>query len=394
LLSLATFSSMAVQRLCDPMLPELARAFDTDLGQAAHVISFFAVVYGLAQLIYGPIGDRLGKFRLVALATLCSSVGCVLSVLAPSLSWLVVARVLTGLATAAIIPLGVAWVGDHVPYEQRQFTLARVGVGTSLGMVGGQLIGGLLTDTIGWRWAFAFMALMFSVVGLLLIRDYRSQAPDPQADAELGLGPHKIMDNYFRQVGMILSRPWSRLVLTVAVIEGAAGFGVITMWAYHVHQNLGLSLAASGATVAMFGLGGVLYMSTAKWMIFRLGEAGLAQWGVCLMGLCTLGVAFTPLWWVAPPACLLAGFGFFMFHNTLQAHATQMSPSARGTGVSLFAASIFLGQSVGVVLAASLVGAVGSSWVMVLGGLVMVVEGVVFAGALRRRAALVEQAPA
>jgi hypothetical protein len=71
-----------------------------------------------------------------------------------------------------------------------------------------------------------------------------------------------------------------------------------------------------------------------------------------------------------------------------------MSPSARGTGVSLFAASIFLGQSVGVVLAASLVGAVGSSWVMVLGGLVMVVEGVVFAGALRRRAALVEQAPA
>ena len=80
LLSLATFSSMATQRICDAMLPELARVFTTSLGQAAHVVSVFAMTYCVAQLAWGPLGDRLGKFRIVTFATLGCGVGSVVSV--------------------------------------------------------------------------------------------------------------------------------------------------------------------------------------------------------------------------------------------------------------------------------------------------------------------------
>ena len=62
-MSLATFSSMAVQRMCDPMLPELSREFDAPISEVAQVISVFAIVYGLMQLFYGPVGDRLGKIK-------------------------------------------------------------------------------------------------------------------------------------------------------------------------------------------------------------------------------------------------------------------------------------------------------------------------------------------
>jgi predicted MFS family arabinose efflux permease len=281
-------------------------------------------------------------------------------------------------------------VGDHVSYEERQFTLARVGVGTTLGIVGGQLMGGLFTDTVGWRWAFVFMAVLFGVVGVLLIRDQRRQPAGPVAPADLAQPPDRMLARYIEQVRMIVTAPWSRIVLTVAVIEGAAGFGVLAIWASHLHHTLGLSLTASGATVAMFGVGGVLYMMLAKWLIPRLGEAGLTRVGVVLMGACALVVAWGEWWWLAPPACLVGGFGFFMFHNTMQANATQMAPSARGTGVSLFAAGLFLGQSVGVVLAASLVAALGSAWVIVLGGVVLVAEGFYFASALSRREDLVK----
>jgi len=75
-----------------------------------------------------------------------------------------------------------------------------------------------------------------------------------------------------------------------------------------------------------------------------------------------------------------------MFHNTMQANATQMAPQARGTAVSLFSSSLFLGQSIGVVLAASLIDRIGSAAVMALGGAVMAGVGVIFAGALRQRA--------
>ena len=63
-------------------------------------------------------------------------------------------------------------------------------------------------------------------------------------------------------------------------------------------------------------------------------------------------LAAMPHWSLAPAACLLAGLGFYMLHNTLQTSATQLSPSARGTGVSMFVCALFLGQSSGVVAAA------------------------------------------
>jgi MFS transporter, YNFM family, putative membrane transport protein len=382
LLSLATFSSMVAQRICDAMLPELSRVFAVSLPQAARVVWVFAVVYGLVQLFYGPLGDRLGKFRVVTFATLACSVGSLGAVFATSLELLVVARVLVALAAAAIIPLSLAWIGDAVAQDRLQETLARVGLGTTLGIGGGQLLGGLLTDVLGWRWAFGFMTLLFSIVGLLLhlhghrLRALTASSAGRQQGARLGFGAQALR---------IVTGRWSRTVLLVAFIEGAAGFGVLAMWASHLHRALGLSLSSAGAIVALVGFGGMLYMAVARPLIRRFGERGLAMLGVCMLGLAALLVAFSPYWLLTIPASLTGGFGFFMFHNTMQANATQMAPGARGTAVSLFAAALFMGQSAGALLAANLIERVGSSVVIALGGLVTTVLGLSFARALRRR---------
>ena len=75
LLSGAAFASSASARLCDPMLPDLAAQFATTPATAAHVVSAFAVAYGLLQVFFGPLGDRIGKYRLVALTTLACTLG-------------------------------------------------------------------------------------------------------------------------------------------------------------------------------------------------------------------------------------------------------------------------------------------------------------------------------
>jgi predicted MFS family arabinose efflux permease len=374
---------MAVQRICDAMLPELSRVFSVSLAQAAQVVSVFAITYGVAQLVFGPLGDRLGKFRVVTFATLACSVGCSLAVLSTSLDFLVLARLVTALGAAALIPLSMAWVGDTVPSDQLQETLARIGVGTTLGIVGGQLMGGVLTDALGWRWAFAFMTLLFAVVGLLLLADFRRQ----QAASQVPLkpGPGAVRPPFLKQALGIITGRWSRVVLLMAIVEGAVGFGVLAMWASHLHRSLGLSLSLAGAIVALFGMGGMLYMAVSRHMIRRFGQQGLVSIGGALVGVCALVLAYTPHWLPAVPASLLAGFGFFMFHNTMQANATQMAPHARGTAVSLFASCLFLGQSLGVVLAAALIGHIGTGAVIALGGGVMALEGAYFAWALRRR---------
>jgi YNFM family putative membrane transporter len=381
LLSFATFSSMATQRICDAMLPELSRVFSVSLAQAAQVVSLFAVVYGVAQLFYGPLGDRIGKFGIITCATLACSVGCIMSALAGSLNMLVLARVIVAICAAAIIPMTLAWIGDVAAGNHLQETIARVGLGTTLGIAGGQLIGGLLTDTLGWRWAFVFLTVLFGVVGCLLAVNWRKQ---------LAIGPAPVTaavarPHFVAQSLSIITGSWSRVVLATGFIEGAAGFGVLAIWPAHLHRVFGLSLTASGAIVALFGAGGMLYMAVARPLIRRMGQQRLTMIGVCLLGFPAILIAFTPWWQLTLPASLLAGFGFFMFHNTMQANATQMAPTARGTAVSLFASSLFMGQSAGVLLAAALVDRFGSGQVIAVGGVLLMALGFAFARALRRR---------
>lgn len=383
LLSFATFCSMATQRICDAMLPELSRVFSVSISQAAQVVSLFAVTYGVAQLWYGPLGDRYGKFRTVMLTTLACSVGSVVAVLAGSLPMLVAARVVVALFAAAVIPLSLAWVGDAVAYERRQEMLAKLGLGSTCGIVGGQLIGGLFTDTLGWRWAFGFLTVLYLVVGALLWRDLRQQQARAGAGPAVSAPPAA---GFARQSLAVVLRPWSRVVLSVAFVEGAVAFGTLAIVASHLHARLGLALSAAGGVVAVFGLGGMLYMAVARPLIKRLGEAGLARGGAAVFGLAFMVLGYTPRWEPALLACGVAGFGFFMLHNTIQTNATQMAPEARGTGVTLFACALFLGQSVGVLLAAALMARVGSAVVVAGAGAVLIVLGWVFAVAIGRRA--------
>jgi MFS family permease len=228
----------------------------------------FALTYGLMQLFYGPVGDRFGKYRVVMLACMGCGVGSVLSALSANLEILVTARIATALAAAAIIPLTLAWVGDVVHYEQRQETLARVGIGTTLGMTGGQLFGGLLTDTFGWRWAFALMAFAFAVVSFLLLKQLKHLEPVSQHGHEPA--------GFFKQLQQVAHNAWARTLLSVALVEGAMIFGLLAVTASHLHHMHHISLTLAGGTTALYGLGGMAYMAVAKFAIRRFGEVGLA----------------------------------------------------------------------------------------------------------------------
>ena len=124
-LALAAMASGISLRLADPLLPRLSREFGISLGEASQVITAFAVAYGLAQLGFGPLGDRFGKYRVIAWACAASAVTSLACALAPGHHALLAARLAAGATAAAVIPLAMAWIGDVVPYERRQPVLAR-----------------------------------------------------------------------------------------------------------------------------------------------------------------------------------------------------------------------------------------------------------------------------
>jgi predicted MFS family arabinose efflux permease len=87
-------------------------------------------------------------------------------------------------------------------------------------------------------------------------------------------------------------------------------------------------------------------------LVNRFGQGGLATFGGALLGIAYVILAVGAAWWLAPIAVTAIGLGFYALHNTLQTNATQMTPQARGTAVGIFSSAIYLGQMVGVAVAA------------------------------------------
>ena len=82
---------------------------------------------------------------------------------------------------------------------------------------------------------------------------------------------------------------------------------------------------------------------------------------------------------VAGARALVAGFGFYALHNTLQTNATQMSPERRGAAMALFASLFYLGQSVGVAIAGVLVEHLGTTPVILGAAVAIIPVGFTFA---------------
>ena len=353
LLSLAAFGSAASIRIVDAQLPALATHFGVGLAAMAHAVTLFSLAYGLMQIAYGSLGDRHGKWRVIAATTFLSALTTATCALAPTYATLIVARLLAGATCAAVIPLSMAWIGDAVPYERRQPVLARFLTGQILGMAGGQWLGGVAADLGLWRLPFVVLAAWFIVAGVLLWRF--------RAEAAMASPAHATAGRLVHQIREVLRWPWARVVLVVVFTEGMLLFGVLAFFPTHLHLTQGLSLSSAGAVVMLYAAGGLLFALLSAPLVRRLGEPGLARGGGLLLLIGMLLFALSPGWWTAPVACVLTGLGFYMMHNTLQTNATQMAPPARGVAMSLFAGCFFLGHTVGVTLAALAVERWGSA---------------------------------
>jgi predicted MFS family arabinose efflux permease len=312
------------------------------------------------------LGDRFGKYRVIAWGTLACALTTAACAFAPTFEWLLLARVTAGASAAAIIPLAMAWIGDVTSYARRQPILAKFMIGQVLGVSFGVLFGGYAADHLHWRTPFGVIALLFAASGACLLWFDRRLPTAAKGTATAQGSAYKRMVSEFTQV---LAVPWARVVLFTVFAEGAAIFGSLAFLVTHLHQLHAIPLSMSGQIVMLFGIGGLLFAVSAYYLVHRLGESGLCRWGGLIVAVSYITVALAPSWWWAIPACFCSGLGFYMLHNTLQINATQMAPERRGAAVAAFASSYFMGQSAGVALSGALIPVIGTRGVILLGAI-------------------------
>jgi predicted MFS family arabinose efflux permease len=381
-LSLAAFGSGMSLRLTDAQLPRLAADFGVSLASASYVITCFSVAYGISQLFFGPLGDRFGKYLVIAWASVCCAMTALLCAIAPSFPMLLAARFLAGATAAALIPLSMAWIGDVIAYEDRQPVLARFLIGQILGVSAGVFVGGMAADYLNWRIPFFVIAMGFVLISLKLFSLNRRL---PEHARQTVRGEGAAGRRMMREFSQVLSGKWARIVLATVFLEGFFLYGAFAFIATHVHVIHGLPLSKAGLLVMLFGFGGVLFATAARMLVRRLGEAGLTLWGGMIAALSLLGIGVGPHWIWALPGCFFAGVGFYMLHNTLQINATQMAPERRGAAVSAFASCFFIGQSVGVGLAGLLADYSSTTNVLILGAVGLLTLSLNFSRLQRRK---------
>ena len=342
ILGAAAFMVNADARVIEPLLHVIADDFQVKVAQAAIVSSLYTLPYGLFQLFYGPLGDRVGKLKVKSIALALFAIGTALCAVVPSLAVFALLRFLTGVVAAAIIPLSLAYIGDKFPYEERQAALSRFMSAIMMGQILSVTVGGIFGQYVGWRGIFILFGIISLVIAGGLWREaqrFPEERKAPPGSKLINLAPF----------GKLLQNPASRLVIIAVFIEGFCFFGAqLYLGAFLSSKPFALSSVQVGLSLAAIGLGGLIYSFSVKKLVKKIGEMGILVLGGVLMmsGFLLISQLTSAAFFF--PCALLLGMGFYTMHSTLQTKATEMAPGARGTAVSFFAFALFLGQSTGV----------------------------------------------
>lgn len=241
-----------------PVLPELIREISESnggglitLGDAALVGGWLLFVYAFMQFFSAPVlgglSDRFGRRPVLLLSLFALAIDYVIMALAPTLLWLFVGRILSGLAGASYVT-AYAYIADISPKEKRAANFGLVGMAFGVGLVIGPAIGGLL-GTLDPRlpfWAAAAFCLLGVVFGMFVLPE--SLAPEKRRRFEIKrANPIGTLRHFW---GL---KPVLMLIVAGAILELAMQV-YPSVWPYYTPVQFGWSTAQVGISLAVFGI--------------------------------------------------------------------------------------------------------------------------------------------
>ncbi|MET0274276.1 MAG: MFS transporter, partial [Phenylobacterium sp.] len=158
-----------------PVFAPLIQQFERgDAAKAGLYIGLFSTVWALAQFfgapILGALSDRFGRRPVLLISLFGLAFDYLLMAFAPTLGWLFIGRVISGL-TAAGMAVASAYIADVTPPEKRASTFGLIGAAWGVGFIVGPAIGGFLGD-ISLRLPFlasAGLTLVGALYGLFVL---------------------------------------------------------------------------------------------------------------------------------------------------------------------------------------------------------------------------------
>jgi predicted MFS family arabinose efflux permease len=338
---LVFFQSQAIA----PLVPALAADFGAPVNLVGFLVPLYAFPYGLVALIYGPLSDRFGRQRTVALcmgALACSTLG---TALAPSLAVLTPFRLIAGLSAGGVMPVALAYTADLYAYRERGRAIGVVFGGLTMGQATGYSLGPILEAWIGWRALYGALGLAVGLILLLLLLSAPKPASPPAPPATT---PPPARG--FRYV-LALPRAWR--IYTFLILCGMTGSGVTAWFGVYVYEVYSLQSLAIGLAYLAHGAVGLLSPAAGA-LADRLGRGRLIPTGQALIALGALLLALQGPFGLALVAIAVVAVGLQLTYPLLAGLASELAPEARGYALGLNTFSMYMGISSGSALVGAL----------------------------------------
>ncbi len=297
-----------------PVLPKLIVSFEHgDMADAASMSGVFGFAWAAMQFVFSPVlgavSDRSGRRPVILLSNLGLGLDYLLMAVAPSLAWLFVGRLVSGITSASFSTAG-AYIADVTPEDQRAAKFGMLGAAFGLGFVIGPALGGLLGG-ISLRlpfWAAAGLSLTNALYGFFILPE--SLPPERRARFTWSRA------NPVGSLALLRSHPRLLGLAAVAFLYNIAHdslpsvFVLYTDYRYHWGERMvGFALAGIGvaSTIVSALLVGPLVkrLGERRALLVGLafGSAGFAIYGLAPTGALFLaGIPFLALWGLAGPA--------------------------------------------------------------------------------------------
>jgi DHA2 family multidrug resistance protein len=176
-LSLATFIVILDATIINVAIPHIASSFAASPNEGTWVITSYAVAEALTIPLSDWLATRFGLVRTLAAAILGFAGFSILCGIAPSLHVLVAFRILQGLSGGPLIPLSQTLIVRISPPKKAEMVMGLWMMTSIIAPIAGPILGGLLADTLGWRWAFYLnvpVALLCAGLAVPLFRAFET----------------------------------------------------------------------------------------------------------------------------------------------------------------------------------------------------------------------------
>jgi predicted MFS family arabinose efflux permease len=339
ILAASAFASTFSGRAVEPMVGVMARDLATPVETIALLAAAFTLPYAFIQPILGPVGDAVGKERIVKICLVVLVLALLASIVATDAATLFVLRVVAGAAAGGVIPLALALIGDRVELAGRQVAISRLMVAVIVGQLAGSSLAGIMADFIGWRGVFGVSTVMMAGALAATLVGFRSAPRGTTFDLGKALGRYRA----------ILRNGRARTLFALVFLEAISIFGLFPYVAPLLETRGEGGPTEAGLVLAGFAVGGLVYSGLISWLLRTLGSRWMMIVGGLAGGAANLAIGIGGSWHFDAAALVLLGISFYMLHTSFQTQVTEIAPEARASAVALHAFSFFVGQAIGVV---------------------------------------------